>query len=301
MNSSQVQERGNRMVTIRNRYIEATISNMGAELVSLKNLKTSRELIWEGNPVFWKYHAPVLFPIVGSLNMNEYRYNGKTYKMRQHGFAREKEFRLIRQTDTSVVHVLESDEKLKEIYPFDFRLEISQTLEQNRLVVRWSVKNLDPENRMYFSIGAQPAFRLPERKNGFYIYFPGERTLSYILKDLKADAADPGQIYLMMLEDGYLQLEDHLFDIDTYIFEGNQIQEVSLCGPDKKPFVTVHCTGSPYFALWSRSDFAPFVCLIPWYGRLDNRGFKGELPEKEGIIRLEGGGTFNWWYEIEVI
>ena len=166
-----------------------------------------------------------------------------------HGFARETEFRLLHSTDTSVVHVLESDEETKKVYPFDFRLEITQTLEENLLITNWKVMNTG--EKMYFSIGSHPAFRVPvderELKKGCYVLFPGKQHLNYILKDLKTGSADPSHIYTMELDNGYLKLEDHLFDIDTFFFEDGQINEASVCGYDKKPYVTLHCDGFPYF------------------------------------------------------
>ena len=95
-------------------------------------------------------------------------------------------------------------------------------------------------------------------------------------------------------------MKRHLFDIDTFIFEDGQIEEVSLCGPDRKPYITVKCPGFPYFGLWTKSDEAPFVCLEPWYGRLDDKGFTGELPQKTGIRQLPPLETFTAEYTINV-
>ena len=292
------------MVTLKNEYLEATIEKRGAQLCMLKDLKNGRDLLWEGDPAFWGYHAPVLFPFVGIMNRKEFRYKGTAYPMKQHGFAREMNFRVEQQTETSVTHVLESDAKTRENYPFEFRLAITQTLVKNRLVISWCVENPAAQETLYFSIGAHPAFRVPanetDRKNECYVYFPGHSSLSYILVDLKEVAADPSKVYTMELDNGYLKLEDHLFDIDTFIFEDSQIREVSLCGSDKKPYITMYCEGFPYFGLWTKSDTAPFVCLEPWYGRIDDKGFCGELQEKTGILSLAAGEVFRASYEIEV-
>ena len=291
------------MVTLKNEYLEASIEERGAQLCTLKNLKSGQDLLWEGDPAFWGYHAPILFPFVGIMNGKEFRYKGTAYPMKQHGFARELPFSVEQQTETSVTHVLESNAQTKENYPFDFRLAITQTLQDNRLVISWCVENPSAQEPLYFSIGAHPAFRVPltgtDRKNDCYVFFPGHSSLSYILVDLKEVAADPSNIYTMELDNGYLKLEDHLFDIDTFIFENSQIREVSLCGSDKKPYVTMHCDGFPYFGLWTKSDAAPFVCLEPWFGRIDDKGFCGELPEKTGIVALGPGEVFRASYEIE--
>lgn len=42
-----------------------------------------------GRPRFLERHSPVLFPIVGSVWENEYRHEGVSYALTQHGFARD--------------------------------------------------------------------------------------------------------------------------------------------------------------------------------------------------------------------
>lgn len=292
------------MITISNGILQAVIEERGAQLCSLTDLERGRELLWDGDPAFWKYHAPVLFPFVGMVNGKEYRYQGCTYQIGQHGFAREMDFSPAGSGDNWASFALETNEKTRELYPFDFRFVVTQSLKENRLVVEWDVENPSTLEPLYFSVGAHPAFRTPllpgEKKNACYVYFPGKKELTYILVDLEKVAADPDHLYKMELDDGYLLLKDHLFDIDTFIFEDGQVEEVSLCGPDRKPYVTVKCPGFPYFGLWTKSDAAPFVCLEPWYGRLDDVGFAGELPEKKGIIRLGAGERFHAEYEILV-
>ena len=64
-------------ISIKNNQLTAVIDSIGAELVSLKKSSTNREYIWEGNPVFWGKHSPVLFPIVGTLKNNQYQYKNK--------------------------------------------------------------------------------------------------------------------------------------------------------------------------------------------------------------------------------
>src|SRR3954447_13780702 len=76
--------------TLSNGAIAATIDADGAELCSLKN-SDGLELLWQAGPE-WTRHSPVLFPIVGRVKNDEYRHRGKTYPMKQHGFAREHRF-----------------------------------------------------------------------------------------------------------------------------------------------------------------------------------------------------------------
>ena len=292
------------MKTLENEYLRVEVDERGAQLSSLFDRKKGRELLWTADPKIWGYHAPLLFPFVGMVNGGEYRYMGKTYHVRQHGFARERDFVCCLAEAERAEHMLTDDEETREKYPFEFCLKVTHELKGRSLIIGWDVANPSEEETMYFSIGAHPGFLTPPkegiRKEDCYVLFHGVNELRYILVDLSVTAADPEHVHTMKLDEGYLKLAPHLFDIDTFIFEGGQVEKVSLCGPDRRPYVTVSCQEFPYFGLWTKSDEAPFVCLEPWYGRLDDRGFAGELPEKTGIMRLEPGEHFTASYTIDV-
>ena len=74
------------MKTLKNDILSIKVDRHGAELCSIRD-HSGREFIWQADPAFWKRHAPVLFPIVGSLWEKKYRIDGKEYTLGQHGFA----------------------------------------------------------------------------------------------------------------------------------------------------------------------------------------------------------------------
>ena len=80
------------VVQIKNDFLVATFSTLGAELISLK--RNDKEFILEGNSEFWDKQSPILFPTIGSLNEDTYFFEGKEYHLPRHGFAREKEFQI---------------------------------------------------------------------------------------------------------------------------------------------------------------------------------------------------------------
>lgn len=67
-----------------------------------------KEYIWEGNPIYWEKHSPILFPIVGILKNNSYRYKNNTYELARHGFARDMDFDLISFNQSEMVFSLSS-------------------------------------------------------------------------------------------------------------------------------------------------------------------------------------------------
>ena len=147
------------MATIRTYEIEATATTKGAELASIKS-KDGCEYLWQGDPLFWARRSPLLFPIVGALPGGAFTHEGKTWKLGNHGFAKDFEFVLAKETSNELLYELESDAKTLELYPFRFKLGIGYRVAGRILKVDYSVVNKD-SSPMFFSIGAHPGFRAP--------------------------------------------------------------------------------------------------------------------------------------------
>jgi galactose mutarotase-like enzyme len=77
------------MIFLENEHMRASFAAKGAELQHVIGIHSRTEFLWDGNPDFWGKHSPVLFPIVGNLKGNSYEYNGQTYELPRHGFARD--------------------------------------------------------------------------------------------------------------------------------------------------------------------------------------------------------------------
>lgn len=288
------------MKTISNSRLTIQVSEHGAELCSI--VADGKEYLWQADPAFWKRHSPVLFPFVGSVWENEYRYAGKAYAMSQHGFARDMDFTLVSQSDDEVRYRLLSNEESLKKYPFPFCLEIGYRLKGNQIEVIWEVKNTGTET-MYFQIGAHPAFYYPNfnpetTKRGFF-GFDRKEGLTYTLISEKG-CSDPETEYPLHLSDGLLPIDTHTFDKDALILENSQVKKVTLFDEDRRPVLTLHFT-APVVGLWSPpSKNAPFVCIEPWYGRCDRAHFNGELKDKDWEEHLAPGEVFKGGYIIEI-
>ena len=145
--------------TLVNNFLTVKISNHGAEIQSIVDNHTHTEYIWQADPKIWKRHAPVLFPIVGSLKDNQYIYDGKIYNMTQHGFARDMDFEVESQTKDSITFLLKDTPETLKKYPFKFELRVKYTLTDNLVEEKFVVTNQD-EKEMIFGIGGHPAFNL---------------------------------------------------------------------------------------------------------------------------------------------
>lgn len=289
--------------TIKNEKLSVTIAAHGAELSSIYDKANDRELVWQADPAFWNRHAPVLFPNVGKYYGGHFTYNGTDYPMGQHGFARDTEFEQAASGENFVTYRLCADEESKKVYPFDFVLEITHRLNGNRLTVEWNVKNTD-NKEMYFTIGGHPAFNvnvLPDTDFEDYslVFKEGTEKLYYVLLDAESGIAIGDKVYELELTDSKYALKKDMFDKDALVFDGGQIEWAALALPDGKPYIALESKGFPNFGIWSKPG-APYVCLEPWCGRCDNKGFEGEISEKPGIIALKAGETFKKSYDIIV-
>ena len=159
---------------LKNNFLTVTLSDQGAEIQSVKDVNSGREYIWQADPKIWGRHAPVLFPVVGRLKDDQYTYDGKTYHMGQHGFARDSKFTVEEQDDKHIVFLLTSNEDTKKMYPFDFELRVTYSLVNNLLSEHFTVTNTDTKE-MIFGIGGHPGFNLPTdnglTKNDYYFKF----------------------------------------------------------------------------------------------------------------------------------
>ncbi|MBO4396671.1 MAG: aldose 1-epimerase family protein [Eubacterium sp.] len=285
-------------VELSNDTIQAVFDTHGAELKSLK--KNGREYMWNADPAYWNRTSPVLFPFVGAVCGGEYRYHGYTYPMGQHGFARDMEFEIAAQTNTSVSFRLDSNAETLDVYPFEFELTIIYSLNNNKLQVSWLVKNLD-NKQMYFSIGGHPAFMVKTDERGTfsgnYLQFDSHETL--IATDFADGLVQDATHEIKLDEDGCMAIDEHTFDNGVHIIEHDQVQKVSLLDSDKKPYVTLEFS-TPIVGIWSpEKKNAPFLCIEPWYGRADAAGFNGDLQERKYEQSLEPGEVFRGGYQMK--
>ena len=286
-------------VIIQNDQLIAEIAEHGAELISLKSKEHGLEYIWQGDPAYWGRHAPVLFPFVGRLKDDQYVYQGKTYQMGQHGFARDMDFTLTDQAEDKLEFTLSDNEETYEKYPFHFQLQIIYEIFQNQCRVTWKVKNMD-DKTMYFQIGGHPAFACP-CEGGM------------IRDDYSVRAGESPLLEVAFLENGLLSnekelhsnefvLEEDTFARDAFILQNETIGHLELVNHLSNQVKVRVSADVPAWGIWSTADKkAPFVCLEPWYGRCDKEDFEGELSEREYMQSLESGEEFTGGYLMELL
>lgn len=272
--------------TLENKQLRITVKPSGAELVSLYDLEKNVEYLWQGDPEYWARRAPVLFPIVGKLNSNTCKIDGKEYILPQHGFARNLIFDLVQESENSLSYLLKYNEETLKIYPFKFELYIHYELEGRKLKITYKVINSDAKE-VYFSIGGHPAFNVPvfegESFEDYFIQFPEKETLE---RNLLSGGLLTEKKEKILNEQDQLHLKREYFDKDAIVLLS--LKSNSLCLKSRKSEyrLKMDFEGFPYFGIWSPPGNAPFICLEPWDGHADYEGYEGEFKDKEGVLKL---------------
>ncbi|EAG5903427.1 aldose 1-epimerase family protein [Listeria monocytogenes] len=289
------------MIKLENEVLLVEMKTAGAELTRIFHKDTGLEYLWNADSKFWGRHSPVLFPTVGRLVDDTYLVDGKQYHLGQHGFARDRDFQVIEQTENTVRFELDADEDSLPIYPYKFKLSIVYTIEKNTVAVSYEVENTD-NKRIYFSIGAHPAFHLPLTDGttfeDYYLDFGTEENLEtlclegpYRSGEIKKIVDEPAR---------YLPLSYDLFKNDALIFEALKQKEMTIKSEKTPHYVKVSFPEFPFVGVWTAKAGTPFLCIEPWYGIADGAGESVELRDKAGIEHLEPEAVFASEYEITV-
>lgn len=281
------------IVTISNATLSATINTLGAELISL--VKNNKNYIWNIDETYWNKTSPVLFPIVGRLKKDSYVFNGKSYHLPRHGFARNMEFSFDKRSDSQVIFELNETEETKTVYPFDFKLLMAYTLMDNELVIEYFVRN-QSEEVLPFSIGAHPAFAIEGNFENYSLQFNKEDVFE--TNHLENESFN-GTTTLVETENNTIALNYALFEKDALVFKHLKSNEVVLKHKNKN-ILKVNFDHFPYLGIWTKQN-APFLCIEPWCGLADATNHNGNLEDKEGVNHLPAGEDFLRAIRIEVL
>lgn len=289
--------------TLENETLKIEIESKGAELKSVINKETGLEYMWQADPEFWGRTSPVLFPFVGEVKDGHYFFEGKEYKMGQHGFARDTEFEIATKEAGKIWFQIKDSEDTYNKYPFHFKLEIGYELIGNKVNILWKVTNpgQDREDQtLYFSIGAHPAFNCPingdEDKNGYKMFFKDAKEIRH--HGNLTGTCTHEDLVLALDANGCAEITAETFNRSTYIVENKQTDSMAILDRNGKAYIIVDFD-TPLFGVWSPiGKNAPFVCIEPWWGRADYDDFAGELPDREYGNTLESGQVFDNIYSI---
>ena len=280
------------LTTICSGDLTATVDSMGAQLVNLTC--AGAEYLWQGDPKFWPRRAPVLFPIVGCLKNDEAMSAAGPVHLKRHGLARTNEHSIVERSESSVTFQLDSDEATRELYPFDFRLNMTYSTDGTSLAQRFAVTNTGDVD-LPFTLGGHPAFNVPmpgaegERFDDYALIF-AERWSPEVPVIDERGLHDFGRMTRLMDNDRELPLSHELIERHaTLVFHDVPKNRVTLVGTRSNHGVELEFDGFDYLGVWTASTEAPFLAVEPWHGCATAYDESDRFEDKRSTITLAPG------------
>ena len=146
---------------ISNEYLKVKADTEGAILWSVTD-KDGFEYIWQGDDRYWNEHGANLFPYIARLWEKSYIFQGKTYHMDIHGFAKDSVFSCEKAGENELVFVMEDTRETLEQYPSYYTpitaqegalIVNTEMMKENNLPMPKSIKDLaNPEYKGFISV-----------------------------------------------------------------------------------------------------------------------------------------------------
>lgn len=286
-------------VTISSEKTTAVIDSFGAELHSLRDA-SGTEYLWQADPAVWKRHAPVLFPFICNTDSKKYTYEGQTYSLANHGFARDSEFELASSDSGSAEFLLKSNAETLKLYPFEFELRIRYTMAGNKLTVSYTVKNTDKKD-MYFFIGGHPAFNVPMDGEVFDDYFVEYEKPETVIQEFK------GKTAVIADNTAKVPLSHELFANDVFMKDAPNSSWIALVSEKSGRKIKLNYDPKGCIAVWSSyfedkavTEQAKFVCLEPWSSVPVYCDKEEDITKMSHAIKLAPEKEYVFEYSIEV-
>ncbi len=270
---------------LRNSKISAIISTFGAELVGLYD-DDGKNYIWSADEKVWKRHAPILFPIIGSLYEGKYKYSGQEYSISKHGFIRDMEGELDYYDNSRISITFKSNQDTLKMYPFKFEFTVVYELSADALVIKYLVKNVD-EKAMYFALGFHPGFALPLSEDtkfeDYTVNFESECDFERVLINMSGLIIGGTSVF----KEHSISLNREMFQKEAIILK-NVPKHLSLSSEKFTTKVEFDFPDMEYLTLWTLpNDDAAYVCLEPWTSLIGKEGTLIDIEDIENIVKLE--------------
>jgi len=285
------------MHTIQNEFLTVTVATKGAELMSIV-AADGTEYVWQGDPKYWADRSPNIFPSVGRLTGGKYRLDGNWYELGCHGFAWLRNFEVVKEEPTYLELRLADSEETMAVYPRRFAFTVVYSLDGNKLDILFKVENKDSKE-LPFGLGGHPGFNVPlaagKKFEDYQLRFSEKcKPEMYLVTPQYLFSGETAPYPLK--DDQIIPLEHSLFNDDAIVLR-NAAREVTLETAGDSHSVTVTYPGMRYIGFWHKphSD-APYVCIEPWCSLASFEGVRAIFEEREDLLRLAPGKTYeNRW------
>ncbi|WP_036482329.1 aldose epimerase [Myxosarcina sp. GI1] len=214
---------------------------------------------------------PILFPICGNLINDTYTYQGREYKLKQHGFARDLPWQ-VTATKTndcaSITIALSSNDKTLAVYPFEFELVFTYQLQGNSLTILQQYTNKSQEV-MPFSAGFHPYFAVTDKER-LEFDIPSDR---YTEKESQETHAF----------DGNFDFKREEIDV---AFTSLHRQSATWRDRSTNRQIVIDCDRFYNTLVFWTVKGKDYICLEPWSAP------RNALNTKDRLTYIEPGSTF---------
>ncbi|HEY1817046.1 MAG TPA: hypothetical protein VGG74_32080 [Kofleriaceae bacterium] len=217
--------------------------------------------------------VPILFPSPGKLAADTWTRGDGHGSLKQHGFARDLPWRVVSADATTIAVELAATPATREVYPWDFTLQMTYSVQGTTLRIAQQVGNKS-DTAMPFALGFHPYFYVANAAK------PKTRVATAATRAYDNVAKKSTQLAGIDLTKPEVDL--HLIDHDA-----TASGLLSAAGD-------VRIRGSAEFTTWVVWTLAgrDFVCLEPWTSPRD------ALNTGEHLLELPPGETRELWLEI---
>lgn len=279
---------------IENACLAVTVTTAGAQVKSVVRKSDGVEHMWHADPAVWGFHAPVLFPYTGRVTGGIIEAKGNTYPAGPHGFARNREHRLLSRSADRLDMELVSSPETMALWPYAFRLRSTFRLEGETLCHTLTVKNLD-EEVLRFGIGFHPGFRVPFDSrfsaSDYELRFSQEE--SPICLNCLPDGLIQGDLYYLGANIQSIPLTEELFARDGHCMVGLRSKTLGIYEKGTGRGVVCEIGNFPYCLIWSKPGVPQFVCIEPWMSLPSPANGSCRWKEKPAAAAIEPGACWS--------
>ena len=296
------------LITLENQFFTAEFSTKGAEIQKLTRKSDGKDIIWQGDKSVWGNHAPILFPFVARCLGGHFMIEGqKCEYTRNHGFARDLEWKCVEQNADSAAFELSQSEETLYRFPYNFTIRTEYALTEKGINWKIIVKNTG-EKAFKFGIGTHAAFSFNgSPAEDFLVEFEKKEPLTSIIcnPDGYLKAAPDDTVPVMQLygesEPGFIPVTSSGFG-NGHLFMNISSNWVGLRNKKDGSIIKIQTKGFPYCMIWQNTAGSPqFVCIEPWHGLPDAENTDHQWQNKIALNELLPGKEFvceqNIWVE----
>ena len=291
-------------ITLQYQGATARIQLRGAQIASYRTPE-GREIIWQADPAVWPQHAPVLFPVCGSVKDGKIIINGTAYPMAKHGFTRNPDFTVARRGADFAELVLTPTEESKPQYPFDFALHVIYIMKEKGYRTAFLVENKS-DTVMPFCIGGHPGFICPMEDGAVFedydLVFP-EKEDGWNALAPGGGCLDGGETLDCLRDTGVIPLKHEWFDSrDALVLTRLKSRSVKLVHRRSGHGLRFDFPKMEVLAVWSMpGKGADYVCLEPWHGMPDEKTASGRFEDKPFVTLLQPGEAWQASFDVTLI